>query len=215
MNKTKFNLTDPLYFGAIWNEEFMTDTQLNKPLLKKYKFRRINKAKNNHRYQCKFWNNRLDLTIDSEGVAFEPYNINEETQQATIDMRCPCVVLTKKEIDYFISTMNNINYAIENKETHIGIDTSFYEFRKQYSNGAFAFYKNIDDTIQKSVVFWYDKTGGQICLLQGDKEAIDDVFNYHLKTNLSNGEIYFMKPALHIPLNLLKTIRIEMEMMPY
>ena len=130
-------------------------------------------------------------------------------------MRCPCVVLTKKEIDYFISTMDNINYAIENKETHIGIDTSFYEFRKQYSNGAFAFYKNIDDTIQKSVVFWYDKTGGQICLLQGDKEAIDDVFNYHLKTNLSDGEIYFMKPALHIPLNLLKTIRIEMEMMPY
>lgn len=214
MNKD-FKVSDPLYFGAIWNEQFMSDNQLNKPLLKKYKFRRTNKSKKNHRYQCKFWNNRLDLTIDSEGVAFEPYNIDEENQMVNIDMRCPCVILMKDEIDFFIETMSNVNNAINNKEKNIQIDTSNYKFRKQYANGAFAFYKELADDREKSVVFWHDRDGGQICLLQGNKEDIEDVFRYHLETNISDGEIYFMKPALHIPLNLLKTIRVEMEMMPY
>lgn len=206
----KYEVHDPLFFGLIWDKYFL-DNKLNG--LKKYNFKRINKAKKNHRYRCEFWNNRLDLTIDNGGVAFEPYNIQKEN--IILSNLFMGAVYTKKDIEFFVKTMKKIHKAIKIKKENCEIEKyDKFELIKTYTNNAFEFertrYKDEFGGTKDIVVFWDNKSGGVINLIKTNEMILKSI----PEIEMSNGNYFpIVKKGLQVPIGLLEEILKEMKEM--
>lgn len=204
----EITVSDPLYWGAIWDERFMSEAQKKKEGLKKYRFRKLNKAKKYHRYECKFWNNRLELMITDVMIFIDCYNIQENN----INYSMKLDVATKfmySEVKWFVETMKNIHNAIKNKK-EVEIEKNEYEFVKTYVNGAVEFEKKEDDRVS-NIVFWDTPDGGVIELSQGHKDFFRE--NVQIKLDKVEGDIYFpiVNRHLSIPIKLMEEILKDME----
>ena len=134
MSKKKdIRIDNPLNYGIIWYPEYFEDTK-QKEGLKKYNFKKKNKAKNYHRWECKFWNNTCELTIYDRGLFFDSYGLDEtgEFMRHTLTFNVG-VYFDYNEIKWFVETMQQINDMINNKksESKITLEKD-YKFVKQY-----------------------------------------------------------------------------------
>lgn len=217
--KEKFRVNNPLYYGAIWHPEYFDGKVQKGEGLKKFGFRRINKAKKYHRWECKFWNNRCRLMINSNIVWFECYTLDEKEENAGYKRTFNVgTKFTYEEIEWFIYTMEKLNNAVKNNEKEIKIPTlKGYEFIQQYANGAFEFEKRkpydpeYEVEEKSSVVFWCDEKQGFICLAQG---WVDDFMGgVEMKFNDIDKPIFFdiFEEYLKVPTLMLKEILKEMD----
>lgn len=217
--KEKFRVNNPLYYGAIWHPEYFDGKVQKEEGLKKFGFRRINKAKKYHIWECKFWNNRCQLMINSNIVWFECYTLDEKEENAGYKRTFNVgTKFTYEEIEWFIYTMEKLNNAVKNNKKEIKISTlKGYEFIQQYANGAFEFeerkpYDSAYEIEEKSsVVFWCDEKQGFICLAQG---WVDDFMGgVEMKFNDIDKPIFFdiFEEYLKVPTLMLKEILKEMD----
>lgn len=207
-----FKVKDPLFWGMIWYSKWMTDAEKKKEGLKKYRFKRTNRAKKYHFYECKFWNNKLEVRITKDDIMFDCYNIDEENN--TINYANTLFIGTRfsyEEIKWFVETMEDIHKAIKNKEKEVLIIGNEYEPKKVYSNGAYEFEKENDEQVS-NIIFWDNEDGGNIQIAQGPKYA----FNINLSVKIDgydNEDIYMplINDHLSVPVELMKEILKDME----
>ena len=209
MNDKEFSVKDPLFWGIIWDENFMSEAQKKKEGLKKFRFKKLNKAKKYHRYECKFWNNKLELMITDTLIFIDCYNIQDNNMNYHLRLDLGTKFMYS-EIKWFVETMRNIYNTIQNKNQELEIEKNDYKFIKQYANGAFEFEKEEDNRIS-NIVFWYTPDGGVIELSQGYKENFED--NIQIKLDKVEGDIYFPITNRHlsIPIKLMEEILKDME----
>lgn len=205
--KKQFSVKDPLYWGVIWYKKFLSDNQKKKEGLKKFRFKRINKAKKYHRYKCNFWNNECELMITKEDVIFDCYNIDGDMMNYSLRFNLG-TRFSYEEIKWFVETMQKIHNAISKKEKNISIDKIGYELIKTYQNYAFEFERK-DEIETTNIVFWDDEDGGVIELAHGYNED----FKEDIEITFEEGDVYFpiINKHLSVPICLMKEILNEME----